>query len=141
MWILLKPFTWLCKIAAVVFWLWVALTKIELDIANVHGNAGPWGDPDWGTPAFYHRSYLEIATLSALAVLAILPNRWLVFSPISFAISLLVALIPSYSLLSSLTERSDLPWMAFPMCLFAPLPLSLILSFWRRRKGEAIGYV
>lgn len=138
---LLKIFAWLCKVAAIVFWLWMALVKIELDIANLHGHAGPWGDPDWGMPAFYHRTYLEIATLTALAVLAILPNRWLVFSPVAFTISLLIALIPFYWILSSLTEWSDLLWMTPLMSLFATLPLSLILSIWRRRKWEKVGYV
>lgn len=74
--IFLKIFAWLCKIAAIVFWLYAALSKIELDNANLHRSAGPWGDPDWGDPAFKHRASLDIAQMTVLAVLAILPNRW-----------------------------------------------------------------
>jgi hypothetical protein len=136
----LKTFTWLCKIAAIVFCLYAALAGIELDIADLHGNGGHWRDPapdDWGTPAFKLRTYLEIAELITLAVLAILPNRWLVFSRTVFAVSLLIALIPFYQF-GRPTEWQSL---IFDLLFLAPLPLSIILSFARYRKGENIGYV
>jgi hypothetical protein len=136
----LKVFAWLCKIAAIVFWLVEAAVKIDFDISNLR-ESSHWSGEDWGTPTYEHRIYLEIATLIALAVLAVLPNRWLVFSSVTFAIALLIALIPFCQIFGSLTEWSDLLWMMPLMSLFALLPLSLILSFWRQRKGEKIGYV
>ena len=136
---LLKIFAWLCKVAAIVFWLWMALVKIELDIANLHGHAGPWGDPDWGMPAFYHRTYLEIATLTALAVLAILPNRWLVFSPVAFTISLLIALIP-FTGLSSLNGMGRICYLMTPLMSLvarhAPFRLPHFLSIAAAEMGE-----
>lgn|GEM_PF-3072387 len=136
----LKTFTWLCKIAAIVFCFYGALAGIELDIADLHGNGGHWRDPrpdDWGTSAFKLRTYLEIAELITLAVLAILPNRWLVFSRTVFAVSLLIALIPFYQF-GRLTEWQSL---LFDLLFLAPLPLCLILSFWQHQKGEKIRYV
>lgn len=140
----LKAFAWLCKLTAIVFWLCVARVKVGLDITNLRATSPPMyrdAPEDWGTPAFYHRTYLEIATLLALAVLSVLPNRWLVFSPMAFSISLLIALIPFYSIITSIAAPSDLLWMTPLMSLFAMLPASLVLSFWRHRKGEKVNYV
>ena len=133
--VFLKILAWLCKIAAILFWSLEALVKIGFDVANSLGSAG------LGTPGSFQGTYFEIAIMSALFVLAILPNRWLVFSPIAFVISLLISLIPFYPLLSSMRVLSDLSWMAPLIIFFGLLPLSLILSFWRRRKGEKVGYV
>ena len=141
---LLKIFAWLCKIAAIAFWLCVAWVKVGLDVSNLRATSQPMyrdAPEDWGTPAFYHRTHLEIATLLALATLAVIPNRWLVFSPVAFAVSLLIVLIPFYSIITSIAAPSDLLWMTPLMSLCATLPLSLILSFWRRQKGEKINYV
>ena len=138
--IFLLTLAWLCKIAAIVIWLIEAVVKIGFDISNLR-DPSHWSGEDWGTPTFEHRTYLEIATLIALVVLAVLPNRWLVFSPVTFAISLLIVLIPFYRIFGSLTEWSDLLWMIPLMSLFALLPLSLILSFVRQRKGAKVGYV
>jgi hypothetical protein len=135
----LKVFAWLFKIAAVVFWLVEAVVKIGFDISNLR-EPSHWSGEEWGTPTFEHRTYLEIVTLIALVVLAVLPNRWLVFSPVTFAISLLIVLIPFYQIFGSLTEWADLLWMVPLMSLFSLLPLSLILSFVRQRKGEKVGY-
>jgi hypothetical protein len=137
--VFLKVFTWLCKITAILFWLGVAWVKIGFDISNLRAPSH-WSGEDWGTPAFEHRTYLEIATLIALLVLAVLPNRWQVFSLATFTISLLIVLIPFYQIFDSLTEWSDLLSMMPLMSLFATLPLSLIASFVRQRKGEKIGY-
>lgn len=118
--------------------------KVGLDIAELRATRLPMYEnapEDWGTPEFYHRTYLEIAILGLLFVLAILPNRWLVFSPIAFVISLLIALIPWVVLFSSFKEWSDLLWMMPLLGFFGLLPASLILSFWRGRKGRKIGYV
>lgn len=135
----LTVFAWLCKITAIVFCLYAARAGIELDVFSLQGSQSAYRDApeDWGTPVFKHRTYLEIAELTTLVVLAVLPNRWLVFSKVSFTVSLLVALIPFYPAMGWLTQWSDLPFMAF----LVPLPLSLVLSFWRQRKGEKIGYV
>jgi hypothetical protein len=137
---LLKIAAWFCKIAAIVFCFNAALAGIELEIADLHGNGGHWRDPapdDWGTPAFKLRTYLEIAELITLSVLAILPNRWLVFLRTVFAVSLLIALVPFYQF----GWPTDWEELFFDLLFLTLLPLSLILSFWRRRKGEKIGYV
>jgi hypothetical protein len=136
-----KVFAWLSKIAAILFWLVVAWVTISLDISSLNTPSHWREGDDWGTPEFHHRIYLEIAEVTTLAVLAILPNRWLVFSPVTFVMALLIALTPFYSIPGALTEWSDLLWLMPIMLLFSLLPLSLILSFWRRRKGEKIRYV
>ncbi len=97
--IFLKILAWVCKVSAILFWSAEALVKIGFDVANSHGNPGPWGGSDSGTSV-----YLEIVIPSLLFVLAILPNRWLVFSPVAFIISLLIASIPYYPLLSSFRD-------------------------------------
>lgn len=137
----LKIFTWFCKIAAIVFWLVVAWVTISLDISSLHTPSHWREGDDWGTPEFHHRIYREIAEVTMLAVLALLPNRWLVFSPVTFVISLLVSLTPLYSISGALTEWSDLFWLMPIMLLLSLLPVSLILSFLRQRKVEKIGYV
>jgi len=140
----LKALAWLCKIAAIAFWLGMAWVKVGLDVSNLRATSPPVyrdAPEDWGTPAFYHRAYLEIAALTALVGLAVLPNRWLVFSRVAFALSLLMALIPFHSIAISIAAPSDLVWMAPLAALFAVLPLSLILGFWRRQKGEKVNYV
>jgi uncharacterized membrane protein YtjA (UPF0391 family) len=136
----LKIISWLCKIAAIVFWLVVAWVTISLDISSLNAPSHWREGDDWGTPEFHHRIYLEIAEVTTLAVLALLPNRWLVFSPATFVISLLIALTPFCSISGALTEWPDLLWLMPVMLLLSLLPLSLILSFWRQRKGKKIGY-
>ncbi|HUA65294.1 MAG TPA: hypothetical protein VME24_05570 [Alphaproteobacteria bacterium] len=124
----LKILAWFCKVAAILFWLVLTLYKSS-DVARPLGGVGS------GAPEF-----LEIAILSAYFVLVILPNRWLVFSPVAFVISLLIALIPLFLLLGSM-GWSNLSVVAPLIVYFGLLPSSLVLSFWRRRKGEKIGYV
>jgi len=139
--VFLKISAWLCKIAAILFWIGVAWVTISLDISSLNApNHWREGD-DWGTPAFNHRVYLQIAEVTALAVLALLPNRWLVFSPVTFVISLLVVLTPFCSIFGALSEWSDLLSLIPIMLLLSLLPLCLILSFWRQRNGEKVGYV
>ena len=136
----LKISAWLCKIAAIVFCLYAALAGITLDITYLHGNGGHWRDPapdDLGTPAFKLRTYLEIVELITLSALAILPNRWLVSLRTVFAVSVLIALIPFYQF----GWPTGWEGLFLDLLFLAPLPLSLILSFWRRQKDEQIGYV
>lgn len=80
--LLLKISAWLCKIAAIVFWLGVAWVIVGLDVSNLRATSAPMyrdAPEDWGTPAFYRRTYLEVATLTAPGLIALLPNRWFVF--------------------------------------------------------------
>ena len=134
---LLKILAGLCKVTAVAFWLFAAWVGIDLDASILRGGYSSYRDPAPDNLTLI----LEIAGLTALALLALLPNRWLVFRPWLFVPSLLIALIPFCKILDSPIERSDLLWMMSLMFLFAMLPLSLILSFWRQRKGEGVGYV
>lgn len=137
----LKVFAWLCKIAAIVFWLGAACAITSLDISSLRMPSHWRESDDWGTPEYHHRIYLEIVILTMLAVFALLPNRWLVFRPWIFAISLLVALSPIFELMTSVTEWSDLIWVVLVVVMISPLPLCIILSFWWHRKGEKVGYV
>jgi hypothetical protein len=141
---LLKVLAWLCKITAMVIWLGIAWTFIGIDVLNLRATSQPMyrdAPQDWGAPAFKHRTYLEIAELAMMAVLAVLPNRWLVFSPVTFALSLLIALSPFfYLIISSIREWSDLIFVALLIPLCGPLPLSITLSFLRHRQGEKIFY-
>jgi hypothetical protein len=123
----LKIAAWFFKIAAILFWLGMVCVKAGLG--------------DWGTQGFYHQTYLEIAILGLLFLLAVLPNRWLVSPLIAFIMTLLIALIPFCLLISSLRVFSDLFWAAPLIVFFSLLPLSLIFSFCRQRKGEKVGYV
>lgn len=140
----LKIAAWFFKIAAILFWLGMTCVKVGLDISDLRGaNPPTYRDApgDWGTPGFYHRTYLEIAILGLLFVLAVLPNRWLVSPLIAFIITLLIALIPLCLLLASLKVFADLLWAAPLIVFFSLLPLSLIFSFRRSRTGEKVGYV
>jgi hypothetical protein len=81
-------------------------------------------------------------------LLALIPNRLLVSSPIGFGAAFVVALIP----LARVLYSSTLPFrgvgeiilsgfvLVMILGMFSPLPLSLLLSFLRRQKGETISY-
>jgi hypothetical protein len=80
-----------------------------------------------------------------LAVLSLVPNRWLVCSRVSFIVFLLVTLFPFHVLFPvSVFTGVDAGSMAVSMfmvvCLFAPLPLSLIFSRTRFQRGEKFVY-
>jgi hypothetical protein len=82
---------------------------------------------------------------SILAVLSLLPNRWLVSSRTSFFIFLLLALLPfdvffSYSVFKGVSVGLVALGLLMSFSLFAPLPLSLIVSRIRVRRGEAFTY-
>ena len=79
-----------------------------------------------------------------LAVLSLIPNRWLVFSRISFVIFLLLTLFP-FNIFLHISAYRDLDFgsvaaMIIGVMLFAPLPLSLVLSRMRLRRGNKFTY-
>ena len=144
---LLKPFAFACKILAVSVWLGIACLKIGMDISEMHATSPPRDAPhDWGTPAYFHRTYLEIGVVSVVALLSVIPNRRLVASPLAFGLSLFVALLPFCALVHdwsdpfmTLGNYID-PFVLVLLFVFGALPLSLTCSFWRHRKGEAVTY-
>ena len=91
----------------------------------------------------HHTVYLVQNSL--LAVLSLIPNRWLVFSRTSFVIFLLLTLLPFDVFLPlSVFRGVDFGMIAaglmMSFCLFAPLPLSLIFSRMRWQRGERFTY-
>jgi hypothetical protein len=83
--------------------------------------------------------------LVGLAVLSLIPNRWLVFSSVSFFVSLLLALFPFHAFFPVSVFRGVdfgllVSGLMISFLLFAPLPLSLIFSWMRFRKGEKFTY-
>jgi hypothetical protein len=137
------------KIPGVVIWFGLALMEITILTQEMHMSHPPRDAPrDWGTAAYFHRSYLEILVFSAFALFSMAPNRWFVFSPIVLCIAILVALFPfGYVLVQTFTEPFNKISVVFSLAnsvffftVFAPLPLSLIFSFWRLRRGEKVGY-
>jgi len=83
--------------------------------------------------------------LVALAVLSLIPNRWLVFSRITFVIFLLVALFPirvffHVSAFKDVDMGSLLPGIFMAVFLFIPLPLSFVLSRIRYQRGVRFTY-
>jgi hypothetical protein len=117
---------------------------VNMDIFSLSTPSHWRESDDWGTPAYHNRIYFEVAEWLAQALLAMLPNRWLVSLRITFAAALLIALIPLfgifYNMFSSDMDWSDRLMLMIPVVLFTPLPLSLILSFARLRKGEKVFY-
>jgi hypothetical protein len=120
----LKVLSLACKILAVFFTVIVGLWILP---------------PRWGVN--------PVADVQAvmLAVLSLVPNRWLVFSRISFVIFLLIALFPFHVfLLISVFRGVDVGMVAVGLfvafCMFAPLPLSLIFSRMRYQRGVRFTY-
>src|SRR4051812_16883969 len=79
--------------------------------------------------------------LVGLAVLSLIPNRWLVFSRITFILSLLLTLFPFRVFFHvSAFKGVDLGLLTAGIlvttCLFVPLPLSLVLSRIRFQRGN-----
>jgi hypothetical protein len=118
----LKWATWVCKIVAIVGNVCVPLI--------LH--------PRWGL------NRIADVQLVSLAVLSLIPNRWLVFSRISFVIFLLLTLFPFRIFLESSAYRNfdmqSVAGMIFAVLFFAPLPLSLVLSQMRLRRGTKFTY-
>jgi len=134
----LKAFAWICKIAAVVIWLPVSCITIRWDIHDLSAPSHWRESENWGTPAYVHSIHLEIAIIAMLALMSVLPNRWLVFSRFVFAVSLLVVVLIA---ICEFGRPPDWIISSLELLVFAPLLLSLILSFVRQRKGEKIGYI
>lgn len=144
-----RPFAVTCKIfasieAIVVTWFWVGL-----DIYMLRATSPPRDAIDWGTPAYYHRLYTNIVIESLLTILVVIPNRWLVFSRITFIPSFVISLLPlGFSLFLICTEfdilfyqfLETLEFWAITILLSAPWPLSVILSRIRFRRGEVFVY-
>lgn len=83
--------------------------------------------------------------LVGLALLSLIPNRWLVVSQITFVIFLLVTLFPirvffDVSAFKDVDMGSLLPGIFMAVFLFIPLPLSLILSRMRLQRGVRFTY-
>jgi len=118
----LKWAAWACKILAVIINVCVPLI--------LH--------PRWGL------NRIADGQLVSLALLSLIPNRWLVFSRIPFVIFLLLTLFPFRIFLESSAYRAfdmqSAAGMIFAVLLFAPLPLTLVLSRMRLRRGTKFTY-
>jgi len=118
----LKLLAWICKLMA------VAVSVIL-----------PW--------MMEHFGINHIADVQAvvLGVMALIPNRWLVFSRVSFTIALLLTMFPLQVFLPlSVFRGTDIGLIAAGLMIslffFAPLPLSLIISRIRLVRGERFTY-
>jgi hypothetical protein len=82
--------------------------------------------------------------LIALAVLSLIPNRWVVFSRTSFATFLLLTLFPLNMFLHISAYRhldlESVTAMIVVIFFFAPLPVSLVLSRMRLQRGDRFTY-
>jgi hypothetical protein len=142
----LKPPAVACKVLASIEAIAVAWFMIGLDVNLLLATTPSRDAPDdWGTPAYDHRLYVSIAITSLIAVLVVVPNRWLVFSRAVFGPSLIVALLPlcfSLFLICSLFRElfETAMFGAIMILLSAPWPLSLIISRMRLRRGEIFTY-
>jgi hypothetical protein len=95
--------------------------------------------PRWGV------NRVADVQLVGLAVLSLIPNRWLVFSRTSFVLFLLLTLFP-FEIFFHISAYRDFDWrsiIVMPMAFFVygPLPLSLILSRIRFKRGEKFIFV
>jgi hypothetical protein len=95
--------------------------------------------PRWGV------NPIADVQLVGLAVLSLVPNRWLVSSRIMFAIFLLLTLFPfnvffHVGAFKGFDLGLVLPGVFMTVFLFVPLPLSLVLSRIRYRQGNRFNY-
>ncbi len=90
--------------------------------------------PRWGLSA------VADVQLIGLGVLALVPNRWLVYGRISFAVFLLLSLFPFRIFLELDAYKNFGAVSAFGMLValvvFGPLPVSLVLSRMRLLGGK-----
>jgi hypothetical protein len=118
----LKTLAWACKVLAMIGSVVVPLI--------LH--------PRWGV------NRIADVQLLGLAILSLIPNRWLVFSRMSFVIFLLLALFPFRIYFESSAYRDLDPGAVIAMIVgvlfFAPLPLSLLLSRMRFQRGDKFTY-
>src|SRR5882757_3086903 len=113
----LKSIAWACKVLA------VADSVVAPPILHPH----------WGV------NRIADVQLIGLAVLSLIPNRWLVFSRVSFVIFLLLTLFP-FRVFFHISAFGDFDLesviaMIISVFFFAPLPLSLVLSRMRFQRG------
>lgn len=140
-----------CKIIAALAWFGMAWVKVSLDLSDLLATSQPMyrdAPEDWGTPAFYWRTSLEIVVVCGCFVLSALPNRWLVSRRPIFWGGLIFSLVPLVGFAYGFRETQnihDIFWVPFVAVMLSPLliflPLSLILSRWRHGKGEKVTYV
>jgi hypothetical protein len=145
----LKPPAVACKILASIEAIGAAWFLIGLYVYELRATEPPRDALDWGTPGYYHRIYFSIAIVSLLAILALMPNRWLTFSRFFFIPSLIIALLPfcfslfliSTTLFCIMSEPfgTAVDWVIM-ILLSAPWPLSLIFSRMRFRRGAVFTY-
>jgi len=93
----------------------------------------------------WHVSVFDDAQIVGLAILSVIPNRWLVFSRIPFVLFLLAALSPFRIFLSiSAFRQLDLASaiaVFISVSFMAPLPLSIALGRMRFLRGDKVMYV
>lgn len=94
--------------------------------------------PRWGV------NQIADVQLVGLAILSLIPNRWLVFSRISFVIFLLLTLFP-FRIFFHISDYKDLDLgsvlaMIIDVVLIGPMPLSLVLSRMRFQRGHKFIY-
>jgi len=118
----LKSLAWTCKVLAI--------------LVNVGGPLIL--HPRWGV------NRIADVQLVGLAVLSVIPNHWLVFSRISFAAFLLLALLPFDPFFHVSSYRgldvASVTAMVIVVFFVAPLPLSLALSRVRLKRGDKFTY-
>jgi hypothetical protein len=147
----MRTFALVCKILAVLYWLAAAWFLLNFDVRDMQAASPPQyreAPRDWGTPAYYRRTFFTIAQTAILLVLALTPNRLLVCSRFRFGVAFTLALVPLARVLFGLEFSfcgvgeviMSSFMLAFILGMFSPLPLSLLFSFIRRQKGETISY-
>ena len=111
--------------------IWAIFVSVVIPLFILH--------PRWGL------NHIADVQLVGLAVVSLIPNRWLVFSRISFVIFLLLTLSP-FREFFHVSAYKDVDWglvmggTFMAIFLFGPLPLSLVLSRVRLRRGEKFTY-
>lgn len=139
-----KPLAVGCKVIATLEALGMAWFLIGSWYLDMRSATPPRDAPlDWGTPAYYQRTYLRITVVAVMALLVVIPNRWLVSSRILFSITLLMALSPAGLFIIFFSPGHDFMvayFLCFMLLLTGLWPLSLCLSFWRNKKGETFLY-
>ena len=120
----LKSLAWACKVLAIV-------GSVVVPLWILH--------PRWGV------NRIADVQIVGLAVLSLIPNRWLVFSRISFVAFLLLTLFPfrdffRISTFSNLDLGSAIGGTIVLSFFFVPLPFSLVLSRMRLLRGDKFTY-
>jgi hypothetical protein len=146
---ILKPLAFVCKIIAVFIW----LSGVWSEVLGLYAPRDGLGHL---ASASLLSLYAEICGILVVALVAVIPNRWLVSSPYVFTASLVIAVVPMffaiYHWVADITfirafshpilmAFFSLAFMIIDMVIvYIPLPLSLIASFWRGRMGQQVTY-